>query len=60
VNPSQVTVGLSPLALILLHIDLISSNTAIMASSSNNALGKRPVDVDDDADIDDLDGADFN
>jgi hypothetical protein len=31
-----------------------------MESSSSNALGKRPVGVDDDDDIDDLDGADFN
>ena len=31
-----------------------------MAPSNSNAPGKRPVDVDDDADMDDLDGADFN
>jgi len=31
-----------------------------MKSSSSNALGKRPVGVDEDADVDDLDGADFN
>jgi hypothetical protein len=31
-----------------------------MASPTSNALGKRPIDVDDDDDIDELDGANSN
>jgi hypothetical protein len=31
-----------------------------MTSPTSNAPGKRPVDVDDDVDVDDLDGADSN
>jgi hypothetical protein len=31
-----------------------------MAPSSSKDLGKRPVSVDDDSDVDDLDGADSN
>ncbi len=31
-----------------------------MASPTSNDRGKRPVRVDDDSDVDDLDGADYN
>lgn len=31
-----------------------------MASPTSNDRGKRPVSVDDDSDVDDLDGADFD
>jgi hypothetical protein len=39
---------------------LVLLNTSIMTSPTSNAPGKRPVDVDDDVDVDDLDGADSN
>jgi hypothetical protein len=32
----------------------------VMASPTSKAQGKRPVSVDDDSDVDDLDGADYN
>jgi hypothetical protein len=38
----------------------VLSNTSIMASPAGNPPGKHPVSVDDDADIDELDGADSN
>src|SRR5712672_4060244 len=36
------------------------SITSAMASSTSNDRGKQPVRMDDDSDVDDLDGADFD
>lgn len=38
----------------------IPYQTSVMASSTSKAQGKRPISVEDDFDIDELDGADSN